>query len=782
MFAPPKTRSSRTFRALARLVLGLSTVGAAAGCRSPETLPDSRKSLGVKVIKRGAAARPVNDATATRLRLKAAYRRAMELYGSGHFKEAMAMFRAISREAARAGVGFPTRMNENLARAAAGKPPIIAAVRPKRAAPSRTSPRKAPRIPKTPRKRRVEPRAPDSETSRPRAARRTIAGSPVRLPALEDPAVANKRVSVNFDQADIQVVLKMFSRLTGITFLPAANVRGKVTLISPTKIRLAEVYKLLESILEVNGLVAIPAGDIVKIVPRGEAAKRNLLTRVGSDPAAIPQHDTVVTQIMPLRYAQAQELSPLISPHIGANAQFTIHPHTNTIVITDTSTRIHRIACIIREFDVPGVKQEVTVIRLRYASAQVLADQITQLMKQARVTTTRAAPRRTGRRSKPVSRSAVPVSRDPAQPRILADTRINSLIVVASSKEIEIIRGLVAKLDVERPIEAENIHVVYLKNASAEEIVKPLSEAASKAQKMAGAESRAPVQITADKTTNALIITASAQDYKVMEGIIAKLDIVRDQVLVEMRIVEVTQEALDELGVDWASLDAAADKVRGFGYTNFGVRVESVGGTLEGLAVGAHKRVGNSVQIGSILKALEKKSAVNILSTPHILTSNNEEATIFVGENIPVVKDSRVTETDVETPTVIKTYEYKDVGIKLVIKPQINQGGLVRLHIKSEFSKVIEGAAGVAVDTPTTAIREAETDVVVVSGATVVIGGLIRDDTVTTQKRVPVLSYIPLLGRLFRWDRKIVQKTNLLFFITPYVLTQEEDLAARTNG
>ena len=510
----------------------------------------------------------------------------------------------------------------------------------------------------------------------------------INLPILlANPTMADELVSVNFDQVDIRMVLKTISDITGINFIVDESVKGTVTVISPTNIRLGEVYKVLESILEVKGFAAVPAEGIVKIVPRAEAAQRNLQVRLGSNPSEIPRSDSLLTQIIPLSYADAIEVSQIIKPLLARSSYMATYPRTNSILITDISSNIHHVAKIIQQ------------------------------------------------------------------------------------------------LDVQRPSRASNFHVVYLKNAQAKEVAESLTAALISLRRAGAIESAQNVQVTPDEGTNALIITASAQDYEVIADIIDKLDIVREQVLVEMLIMEVSEDNLKEIGIDWATLDAAVtDSVRFFGATNFGPRVDLVSGDLEGLAVGAWKKHGDSTSYGTVLHALEKLSGVNILSTPHILTSNHHKARIIVGENVPFVTQSRITETtDLLTPTVIKTYEYKDVGISLQITPHISQGGLIRLEIDSEFTKLIEDVTTASTDTPTTAKRQAQTVVSMKSGSTVVIGGLIRDDKVTIEKKVPFVGDIPLVGELFKYRRNRLQKTNLLIFITPHVMSTQEDLEQITE-
>jgi general secretion pathway protein D len=296
-------------------------------------------------------------------------------------------------------------------------------------------------------------------------------------------------------------------------------------------------------------------------------------------------------------------------------------------------------------------------------------------------------------------------------------------------------------------------------------------------------EATQQVQITADGSTNSLIVVASPQDYEVITSIVEKLDIVREQVLVEMMILEVTEEALTEIGVDWATLDeAVANSVRGFGLTNLGPRVDFVTGNLDGLAVGAWKAGGDDIQIAAILKALQRESAVNILSTPLIVTSNHRQAKIVVGENRAFVMQSRITETtDFITPTVIQSYEYKDVGITLELTPHVSQGGLIRLDLDTEFTKLLDDVSAPSPETPTTAKRTAQTVVTMYSGATVVIGGLIRDDTTRVQTKVPLVGDMPLVGPLFRSQRDLSEKTNLLIFITPHVMADQEQLLEMTE-
>ncbi|HRU06132.1 MAG TPA: type II secretion system secretin GspD [Candidatus Brocadiia bacterium] len=712
----------------------------------------------------------------------------MDLYVSGKAEEGIAILRRVAEEAEARKVKFDAAIARNLALARQGDAPLLdmwpdqngkglgASAKPaEKSAPKETPP--------------AAPATPEEVKERPAArAEPDVFKAPVAMPALADPAVANKLVSVDFNQVDIRIVLKTVSDLTGVNFLIDDAVRGTVTIISPTKVRLADLYYVLEAVLETKNFAAVPGEHVVKVIPRANALKQNLITRVGSNPDYIPKTDTVVTQIMPLRYASANEVVSILNPTLGPGGNMAVYPNTNMILVTDTSSNIHHMARIVSELDVPGSEEETFSIPLKYASVETVAKQVSEALAGRAVTAVSAvgspAPATAAGRGGAVRQEQrASTSSGAASFKVLSDTRTNTLIVIAPAKEAVSIRALVKMLDVERPRDSGNIHVVYLEHAQAKDVVKSLTAAAQNLTKggKASVESE-HIQITADEGTNSLIIIAPPQEFEIISGMIAKLDIYREQILVEMRIIEASQEAMRDIGVEWATMDPASKQVRGFGLTNFGIATEYASGDLQGLAVGAFKSVGGSTKIGAIIAAMESRNDVNILSTPHILTTNHQKAKITVGENRPFVKESRVTETDPATPTAIKTYEYKDVGVILEITPHVSQKGLTRLEIDSKFTKVIENTPGLSADTPTTAKREATTVVTVADGATVVIGGLIRDDKTTSVDKVPILGDIPWLGYLFRRETVNLQKTNLLFFITPRVLTDKSALASMTEA
>ncbi len=573
-------------------------------------------------------------------------------------------------------------------------------------------------------------------------------------------------MQINFEDVDIHTVLKTIGEITGINFIPAQSVTGTVRVMSPTPIPLSEIYPFLLSILDVHGYAAIETENAVKIVPKTEATKRNLQVRIGANPAMIPMNDTMVRQILPLKFADAVEVSQVVQPLLSTGALMATYPRTNSIMITDTSANIHNIAQVIQQLDIEGSRENVLMFPLKYASAEVLSEQILRILDENRATTTPP-----GR-----ARSA---QIEGQTTKVLPDERTNSLIVVGSEQDIDTIRRLVDQLDVERPTGADNIHVTYLRNADANDVAPSLEAAVAGLRLTDPTDPRQQIQVTSDPSTNSLIIVASPQDFAMISGIIEKLDIVREQILVEMTILEIGEDSLRELGIDWATLDdAVSGSVRGFAGTNLGPFVNYATGNLEGLAVGIQK----GDNIGALLQALERQTGVDILSTPHVLTSNHRTAKIVVGQNTPYVVASRITEGyDSLNSTNIKSYEYRDVGITLEITPHVSQGGSVRLQIDSEFTKLLESVTASSADTPTTAKRSAQTVVTMNSGNTVVIGGLIRDDKTHIENKVPLVGDVPLVGNLFRWRRDRIEKTNLLIFITPYVMTSQEELQQVTN-
>ncbi len=583
----------------------------------------------------------------------------------------------------------------------------------------------------------------------------------VNIPALSSPETADQTISLNFNDVDIRSVLKSIGEITGLNFVPDQKVRGNVTIMSPTEIRLGDLYPVLQSILEVHGFTAIASGNLVKVVTKAEAATHHLPVRFGADPNLIPVNDTMVTQIMPLNVAQASSVEEIIKPHLSPEATMNIFSSTNMVVVTDTSANIHHIATIIQMIDNRLAEQQPRVFFIKYVSAANLSDQI-QTVLQHNPSTTPANPRNAVPRTDGLS--------------IIADNANNSLIVTANQATQDFIGKLIQQLDVPRSEEQQNIHVLYLNNAEPNEVAQSLNSILTDLGRLSDTSGNGPqIKISSDAGTNALIIQAPAHEFPAIKTIVDKLDVERDQVIVEMQIVEVSEDDLTEMGIDWATMDDPVTYgMRTFAGTNFGPRIDYLNGDLEGLGVGIWRSVGGETKIGAILQMLEQQSKVNILSRPHLMTSNHRKASIVVGENRAFVDKANVTENYQAEPTVIKSYVYKDVGITLDITPHVSQSGTVRLELESTFTKLIADVANLASDTPATAKREVKTEITMRSGETSVIGGLIRDDTDVVEKKIPLLGDIPLLGALFKTQSTQSTKTNLLIFITPRVLKTAE--------
>jgi general secretion pathway protein D len=571
-------------------------------------------------------------------------------------------------------------------------------------------------------------------------------------------------VTIDFDNVDIGLFIKFISELTGKNFVVDKAVRGKVTIISPTKISVKEAFRVFESVLEVHGFTAVPAGNIIKIVPAVQARSKNIETRLREE--ATDPEDRVVTQLIPLDYANPDELRKLFAPLISKSSVIASYTPTRMLIVTDVLSNIKRLITIVREIDVVGIGEEISVIPLKHATASDLSKSLVGIFK---------TPVRRAKKAAPVG----PVL------KIVAEERTNSLIIMATEDDTARVKELIVLLDKEIPRGEGNIHVYYLQNANAEDLSKVLMAIPSGAKKQVK-KGKAPViskevQIVADKATNSLVITARKQDYLVLEDIIKKLDIPRRMVYLEALIMEVNVDKEFRLGVEWMGVDDFDyDDKKGAYFAGSGGAGDY--GNIKGLAasslpVGFSLGVfGEAIEIGgvafpnlgAILQAYKKDSDVHIISTPQILTTDNEEAEIKVGQNVPyLTKEATGDQT-------YQTYEYKDVGMTLKITPQINQERFVRLKI---FQEIITLKRGAEQYRPTTLKRSAETTVIVKDKNSVVIGGMIGESTDRGTYKVPCLGDIPVLGWFFRSISRSQNKTNLFVFLTPYII--ENQIEAR---
>ena len=583
---------------------------------------------------------------------------------------------------------------------------------------------------------------------------------PKQEQAPEKEAADTRHVTIDFDNVDIALFIKFISELTGKNFVVDKAVKGKVTIISPTKISVIEAYKVFESVLEVHGFTTVPAGSVTKIVPAVQARSKNIETRLRKE--SISPEDKVVTQLIPLEYADPNELKKLFAPLISKSSVIISYPPTGMLIVTDVLSNIKRLLSIIKAIDVVGIGEEISVVPLEHATATGLVKSLVSVFQ--------AKARKKGVPVGPVI-------------KVVADERTNSLVIAATEDDTLKVKQLINLLDKEIPRGEGDIHVYYLQNANAEDLAQVLTALPPK-QAKGPMRGRAPViseevQIVADKATNSLVITANKDDYLVLEDVIRKLDIPRRMVYIESLIMEVNVEKDFKLGVEWRGMEdfGYRDRRKGgyFGgssgmgnYGNIGALADkSLPSGFSLGVIGENITIGDVVfpNLGAILQAYQQESGVHILSTPQILTTDNEEAQITVGKNVPYItrKETSAAELD------YATYEYKDVGVTLKITPQINQERFVRLKLSQEVTRLIE-TEGLEEGHPTTYKRSAETTVIVKDSNTVVIGGLIDDNTTNVEYKVPCLGNIPLISWFFRSTSESQERTNLFVFLTPRII------------
>jgi len=578
--------------------------------------------------------------------------------------------------------------------------------------------------------------------------------------------------SIDFDNVDIKVFVKFISELTGKNFVIDKAVSGKITIMSPTKISMDEAYKVFESVLEVHGFTTVPAGNITKIVPAAQATSKDIETRLRKEP--ITPEDKIVTQLIPLKYADPSELKKLFAPFISKSSSLVSYAPTGTLIVTDVLSNIKRLLRIIEVIDVQGIGEEISVIPLEYATASVMAKSLSTIFQRTRSTKTKTG------------------TAGGAAIKVASDERTNALIILASEDDASKIKRLVQLLDREIPRGEGDIHVYYLQNANAEDLAGVL-KAIPKDQKEATAKGKAPViskevQIVADKATNSLVITANKADYLVLENVIKKLDITRRMVYIEALLMEVSVTKDFNLGVEWKAGEDIGSyenkRVGAFVGTNMpdtGLSIDpNTGvGLPRGLTLGVLGegiKIGDVLfpSIGAIIQAYQADSDVHILSTPQLMTTDNEEAEIVVADNIPFLTSKHGEGTNTGGVEYnYSNYEFKDVGVTLNITPQINQERFVRLKINQEVSQVVGESTTEGL--PTTLKRQAKTTVVIKDGHTVVIGGLIAEKLVEGTSKVPCLGNIPGLGWFFKsFGTKSVEK-NLYIFITPHIIENPDE-------
>jgi general secretion pathway protein D len=648
---------------------------------------------------------------------------------------------------------------------------------------------------------------------------------------------------LNFDKTDIVDVLQQASRWTCRNFIYTDDIaRGKITLISMTPVTAEEAYAAFLAALTSNNIAVYPTGRYYKLVRVADARKTPIPMLSGED--GTPGTEQPVTKIIRLKFTDADQLRGILgnftSPQ-GADVQ-AFPP--DVLIITDVGVNLRRLEKLIEAIDRAGAGDLVRIIQIRYASAKDIADKVNQIFQAQGGVPGRAGARRTvvsGTRPTPTPgpAAAAPTPAGPTEvsiTKVLADERTNKLIVIADEKSFLRIEELIAQLDV--PTSGEGgIHVVFLKNANAEELAQTLSNlsqgaAAQRRQggappvqtQIAGFPTPQPaaaragpsevtaelfsgeVKITADKTQNALLVQAGGADFVAISRLIDKLDRPRRQIFVEAVILEVNLRNENQFGVsahgfipidvkgETGVLPIASEPSGRF--NSFSVSsVVSLGGFLTGFAgpvTAELKALGlNLPSLGVLVQALQSSSDVNVISTPHLVATDNEESEIAVGNNVPFqagivptglqnLLNSSGTSQSTAAALLgtsglganIAPIQRQNVELRLKIKPQINEGGAVRLAIEEQVEEIASSDPQLG---PTTSKRSVKTQIVAKDQSTIVIGGLIQERAVRSVRKIPVLGAIPILGWLFRDTVTTRTKTNLLLFLTPYIIRDEAD-------
>ncbi|MEW6766116.1 MAG: type II secretion system secretin GspD [Pseudomonadota bacterium] len=605
--------------------------------------------------------------------------------------------------------------------------------------------------------------------------------------------VSNGLVTLNLRDADLDALIATVSEATGKNFIVDPRVKAKVNLISAKPMPPEELYNVFLSVLQVHGYAAVAKGNVIKIVPDVNA-KQDGVEVGGFDVAR--GADELVTEVVSLRHVQAAPLLTALRQLMPQQAALSVHPESNSLILTDRAGNVARMKDILARVDHPG-SDEIETIRLKHASAADIVKTLTQLRSRA------------GRGAQP---AGAPGGDATSLASFAADERTNSVLLSGDKTEREKLRAVVVYLDT--PLErAGNTQVFYLKYARASELVpilqgtnRPVARAgsaglSSSATGMSsgfasgssgtgastgsaavttatvGLGGRQDAVVIADEATNALVITAPPSVMRELESIISQLDIRRAQVLVEAIIAEVSDDFSRKLGVQMAAFSANSRGPIGVSTFNGLLSaiassatnpIAAVGALGDGLNMGVGDFNGRGTDFGVLVSALAGDANNNILSTPSLLTLDNQEASIVVGQNVPIVTGSYATTGSTTTTTPFQTVTREDIGVKLKVKPSISPEGAVRLELEQEVSSIDVTAtsdAGLITNK-----RNVKTAVLAQDGEVVVLGGLI-DETVNDQEnKVPGLGDIPVLGELFKYRSTGRAKRNLMIFIRPVVL------------
>jgi general secretion pathway protein D len=584
-----------------------------------------------------------------------------------------------------------------------------------------------------------------------------------------------KGVILNFTDVDIATMVKFISDLTGKNFVMDERVKGKISVFSPAKLSNEEAFNVFTSVLELKGFTLIQSGRVYKIVPTASAKQSG--TRLYADKEKIPVNESYVARVITLENITAQEAVAFLQPVASKDGHVSAFGPSNMLLVVDSSFNIQKILTIVQLIDAEKKRDLPEIIYLKNAGAENVTKVLQDWL---------------GNKS----------TKQPGQPatasigtNIVPDTRLNAILVFGLEKDKEEIRKLVALVDVAPPVSGGKVNVYYLENADATEVGKVLDGvvkgSAVAAQSVQPGQAAAPqpspfdggkITITPDKATNALVIMASPTDYQNLLQVIQKLDRKRRQVFVQAMIAEVSLDRAKDLGIQWGFFGGASsgDVAAAGIYDPFGTLTPFFAAVSQLTTAGLlpdNMKLSTAANFPIIVKAMQSSGMLNILSSPTILTSDNKEAEIFVGENVPFLGTSTI-----NGATSQQSIDRKDTGITLKITPQITDGDYIKLDVQQEISALKDTITiGAASTDRSITKRSAKTSVIVKDQETVAIGGLISEIERETVSKVPLLGDIPLLGYLFRSKSMKREKTNLILLLTPRVIKDGRELVDTTQ-
>lgn len=659
--------------------------------------------------------------------------------------------------------------------------------------------------------------------------------------AQNDDLAKDASTEINVKNADIAAIVKVFSKKTKRNYILDENVRGKVSIYLPGKVTSDEALQILESVLALKGFTTVPVSkNLWKIIPAKDAKGATIPTKLSSDGNVTA---AIVTRLVNLKYVNAEDMQQIVSQMISPNGIVNAYTGTNALIIIDSEDNVVRLLDIINNLDVPFTSQEMTIVPIKYAEATDIAEKLKEILTDEKNNTTASnlpngnmPPRFLGQNRMPQPNHGAPaqggamaningktVSSRVKEPKIIADERTNSIILLADDETTVRIKALIDQLDSQVDLSGNRYYVYRCQHANADDLAQVLSglssgsssnsgntpnpglkknnnEGKNKTQERLTNQSRQlgtsrlssksddgvqsatlgeDVSITADAATNSLIISASKTDYKKILNLLAELDVKRRQVLVEAMLLEVGINDTTTNGMEWMTSNGGKDG--GFFATNTTGSLQELfknPDNLSGFTMAAASS--GSLTLGNIkipsqsvlLEAASVSSNANVLSAPNILTADNEEAEIVVGQNVPFLASTSTSSDNLNN--TFNQIDRQDVGITLRITPRISEGDFVTLKVFTEVSSVVTATANSTLG-PTTTVRTSETTVIAKDNQMIVTGGLISDNNSTSEDGVPFLKDIPILGHAFKKSTNAFDKTNLLIFITPRIIRDQFD-------